>query len=109
MLAVILALNIPFECIDLFKNEQEGQRVLSGSRFDFKQSLFLLFKFGDFSEISLIVVVLVTIVIPHTGILWILRRLAYTTGKIFPIIYGYCSLTWTVGVPDLLQISKPLK
>jgi hypothetical protein len=50
---------------------------------------FLLFKFGDCSAISCVVVVLVTIVKPHVGPLMILRRLAYTTGNrnSFLIIY----------------------
>jgi hypothetical protein len=55
--------------------EKEGQSLLSGSSFGFKASLvlFLLFKFGYFSAISRVVVVLVTIVTPHVGPLMILR------------------------------------
>jgi hypothetical protein len=58
----LFRLQLPFECINFFKKENEGQRLLSGSSFGFKASLFLLFKFGDFSAISRVVVVLVTIV-----------------------------------------------
>jgi hypothetical protein len=46
-----------------------------------------MFKFGNCSVISRVVVVLVTIVTPHVGPLMILRRLAYTTGNRFLIIY----------------------
>jgi hypothetical protein len=81
----LFRLQFPFECINLF--EKEGQRLLSGSSFGFKASLFLLFKFGDCSAISGVVVVLVTIVTLHVGTLMILRRLAYTTGNRFFIIY----------------------
>jgi hypothetical protein len=48
---------------------------------------FLLFKFGNCSAISRVVVVLVTIVTPHVGPLMIIRRLAYTAAKRFLIIY----------------------
>jgi hypothetical protein len=78
-------LHLPFKCINYF--EKEGQRLLSGSSFGFKSSLFLLFKLGDCSEISRVVVVPVTIVTSNVGPLMILRRLAYTTGNIFLIIY----------------------
>jgi hypothetical protein len=81
----LFRLQLPFECINLF--EKEGQRLLSGSSFGFKTSLFLLFKFGDCSAISRVVVVLVTIVTPHVGPLMILRRLAYTTGNRFTYAY----------------------
>jgi hypothetical protein len=82
----LFRLQLPFECINLF--EKEGQRLLSGSSFGFKSSLalFLLFKFGDCSAISRVVVVLVTIVTPHVGPLMMFRRLAYTTGNRFRII-----------------------
>jgi hypothetical protein len=57
--------------------------LLSESGFGFKASLvvFLLFKFGNHSAISRVVVVLVTIVTPHVGPLMIFRRLAYKTGN----------------------------
>jgi hypothetical protein len=42
---------------------------------------FLLFKFGNCSAISRVVVVLVTIVTPHAEPLLICRRLAYATGN----------------------------
>jgi hypothetical protein len=75
----LFRLQLPFECINFF--EKESQRLLSGSSFGFKASLFLLFKFGDCTAISHVVVVLVTIVTPHVGPLMIFRRLAYTTGN----------------------------
>jgi enterochelin esterase-like enzyme len=80
---------LPFECINFIEKEKEDQRLLSGSSFGFKVSLvvFLLFEFGNCSAISRVVVVLVTIVTPHVGPLMILRRLAYTTGNKFLIIY----------------------
>jgi hypothetical protein len=83
----LFRLQLPFECINFF--EKEGQRLLSGSSFGFKVSLvlFLLFKFGDCSAFSRVVVVLVTIVTPPVGPLMILRRLAYTTGNRLLIIY----------------------
>jgi hypothetical protein len=43
--------------------------------------IFLLFKFGNCSAISRVVVVFVTIVTPHVEPLMIFRRLAYTTGS----------------------------
>jgi hypothetical protein len=48
--------------------------------FGFKASLYLVFELGNFSAISRVLVVLVTIVEPHVGLLSILRRLANTTG-----------------------------
>jgi hypothetical protein len=63
------------------KNEKEGQGMLSRSSIGFKESLFLLLKFGDFSAISRVLVVLVTIVKPHVGPLRILRRFVYTIGN----------------------------
>jgi hypothetical protein len=79
----LFRLQLPFKCINFFEEEKEGQRLLSGSSFGFKSSLvvFLLFNFGDFSAISRVVVVLVTIVTPHVGPLMIFRRLVYTTGN----------------------------
>jgi hypothetical protein len=84
-----LQLQLPFKCVNFFEKNKEGQRLLSGSSFGFKASLFLLFKFDYCSAISRVVVVLVTIVTPHVGLLMILRRLAYTTGNnnSFLIIY----------------------
>jgi hypothetical protein len=73
-----LQLQPPFECINFFKKEKEGQRLLSGSSFGFKVSLFLLFEIGNCSAISRVVVVLVTIMTPHVGPLMMFRRLAYT-------------------------------
>jgi hypothetical protein len=83
----LLRLQLPFKFINFFK--KEGQRLLSRSSFGLKASLllFLLFKFGNCSAISRVVVVLVTILTPHVGPLVILRRLAYTTGNRFLIIY----------------------
>jgi hypothetical protein len=87
----LFMLQLPFECINFFEMEKEGQRLLSGPSFGFKASLvlFLLFKIGNCSAISRVVVVLVTIVTPHVGPLMILRRLAYTTGNrnSFLVIY----------------------
>jgi hypothetical protein len=81
----LFRLELPFDYINFFK--KEGQRLLSGSSFDFKVSLFLLFKFGNCSAISRVMVVLVTIVTPYVGLFVILRRLAYTTGNIFTFSY----------------------
>jgi hypothetical protein len=81
-------LQLPFNCINFFEKEKEDQRLLSGSSFGFKASLFLLFKFGNCSAISRVMVVLVTIVTPNVGPLMMFRRLAYTTGNIF-IAYYY--------------------
>jgi hypothetical protein len=86
----LFRLQLPFECINFFKKKKKGQRLLSGSSFGFKASLFLLFKFGNCTAISRIVVVLVTIVTPHVGPLMILRRLAYTNGN--RCTYSYCLL-----------------
>jgi hypothetical protein len=83
----LFKLQLPFEYINFFEKEKEGQRLLSGSSFVFKASLFLLFKFCDIPAISLVVVVLVTIVIPHVGTISILRRFAYSTGNRFTFSY----------------------
>jgi hypothetical protein len=79
----LFRLQLPFDCINFFAKNKEDQRLLSGFSFGFKASLvvFLLFKFGNCSAISRVVVALVTIVTPHIGPLMILRRLAYTTGN----------------------------
>jgi hypothetical protein len=79
----LFRLQLPFECINFFEKNKEGQRLLSRSSLVFKASLvlFLLFKFGNCSVISRVVVVLVTIVTPHVGPLMILRRFSYTTGS----------------------------
>jgi hypothetical protein len=45
-----------------FEKIKEGQKLLSGSRFGFKSSLFLLFELGSCSDISRFVVVHITIV-----------------------------------------------
>jgi hypothetical protein len=81
----LFRVQLPFECINFFK--KEGQRVLSGLIFGFKASLFLLFKFGDCSEISRVVVVLFAIVTPHVGSLRMLRRFASTIGNRFTLPY----------------------
>jgi hypothetical protein len=83
LLSVISGFNCLLSALIFFENNKEDQRLFSGSSFGFKTSLviFLLFKFGNCSAISRVVVVLVTIVIPHVGLLMILRRLAYTTGN----------------------------
>jgi hypothetical protein len=83
---ILFRLKLPFECINFFEKEKEGKRLLSGSSFGFKASLFLLFKFDNRSAISCVVVVLVTIVTPNVGPIMILRRLAYTTGNRLLII-----------------------
>jgi hypothetical protein len=67
--------------------EKEGQRLLSGSRFGFKASLFLMFELGDFSAISRVVVVLFEIVISHVRKFRILRKLTYDTGNRFTDSY----------------------
>jgi hypothetical protein len=79
-------LQIPFKSINFFEKTKEGQR-LSGSSFGFKASPFMLFKFGDCSAISRVVVVLVTIVTSHVEHLMIFRILFYTTGNRFLIFY----------------------
>jgi hypothetical protein len=86
-----LQLQLPFEYIDFFEKNKEGQRLISGSSFGFKASLvlFLLFEFGNCSAISCVVVVLVTIVTPHVGPLMILRRLSYNTGNRDSILIIY--------------------
>jgi hypothetical protein len=88
----LFRLQLPFKCINFFKKEKEVQRLLSRSSFGFKVSLaiFLLFKFGDCSTISRVVVVLVTIVTPNVGPLMMLRSLAYTTGNRFSLLIIYC-------------------
>jgi hypothetical protein len=65
----LFRLQLPFECINFFKKENEAQRLLSRYSFGFKVSLvlFLLFKFGNRSAISRVVVVLVTILTSHVG------------------------------------------
>jgi hypothetical protein len=85
----LFRLQLPFECIYFFEKEKEGQRLLSGSSFGFEASLFLLFKFGNCTAISRVVVGLVTIVTPHVGPLMILRRLAYTTGNRNSFLISY--------------------
>jgi hypothetical protein len=82
-----LQLQLPFDCINFF--EKKGQRLLSGSIFGFKMSLFLLFKFGNSSKVSHVLVFLVVVVTPHTGRLRIIRRLSYATGNLFLVIYWY--------------------
>jgi hypothetical protein len=52
-----------------------------------KPCSFSAVKFGNFSAIILIVVVLFKIVTPHVGSLRIPRRLAYTTGNRLLIFY----------------------
>jgi hypothetical protein len=94
---------LPFESINFFK--KVGQRLLSGSSFGFKARLvvFLLFKFGDCSAISRVVVVLVTIVTPHVGPFMILRRLAYIIGNRFLINFNEHTVTWdtnTISMKD---------
>jgi hypothetical protein len=78
---IVTLLVLPFKCINFFENEKEGQRLLSRSSIGFKESHFLLLKFGDFSAISRVLVVLVTIETPHVGPLRILRRFVYTIGN----------------------------
>jgi hypothetical protein len=52
----LFKLQLPFECIDFFEKEKEGQRLLSGSSFGFKVSLFLflLFKFGNCTTLAVL-------------------------------------------------------
>jgi hypothetical protein len=64
-----------------------GQGILARSNFGFKESLPLMFKFGNCSAISHAVVVLVTIVTPHVGRLMILSRLTCTTSNRFTYFY----------------------
>jgi hypothetical protein len=96
----VFRLQLPFECISLL--EKEGQRLLSGSNFGFKARLFLLFKFGYCSTIGRVVVILVTIVTPHVGILRV-------TERHFLIIYCHCIQAWIIVVPDLVQVVQILK
>jgi hypothetical protein len=83
----LLRLQLAFECINIFKNTGESQRLLSGSSFGFKGSLFLLFKFGNYSAISCVVVVLVTTRKLCFETLKIFRRVAYSTGNRFRYPY----------------------
>jgi hypothetical protein len=83
--ACLSRLQLPFECINFFK--KESQRLLSRSSFGFKTRIFLLFELANYFEISHVMVVLVTIVIPHVVLLRILRRLVYTSGNRLLIIY----------------------
>jgi hypothetical protein len=64
----------------------EVQRLVSGSSFEFKASLYLMFEFGNCSAISRVVVVLVRNVTQHVGRLRIIRRLSYTSVERFFII-----------------------
>jgi hypothetical protein len=68
-----IQLQLNFEFMNFL--EKKGQRLLSGSSFGFKASLFLLFKYGNCSAINcvvvVVVVVLITIVTPHVGTLMI--------------------------------------
>jgi hypothetical protein len=58
-----------------------------GSALASKQSFFCCLNW-QFSAISRVVVVLVTIVTPHVGPLMILRRLAYSAGNSFLLSTG---------------------
>jgi hypothetical protein len=77
----LFSFQMPFDCINF--SSKKGQRLLSGSILGFKAILFLPIKFGDFSAIRRVVVILVTIVTPHVGLLRILRRLDNTNGEVF--------------------------
>jgi hypothetical protein len=82
----IFRLQLPFKCINL----QKGRPKTSFRVQLWLQSKpFLLFKFGDCSAISLVVVVLVTIVSPNIGPLMI-HRLVYNTGK----SYSFLIIFW---------------
>jgi hypothetical protein len=62
------------------ETKEEGfSHSLFEAKFGFKLSLFLLFEFGNRSEISRVVVFVVTTLTPFDGRLRILRRIAYTT------------------------------
>jgi hypothetical protein len=74
----LFRIHLPFECINFFKKEAKPQILLSESSFGFKASIFLLFKFGNCSAISRVVVVLFTIVTPHIRPLRIFWKFAYT-------------------------------
>jgi hypothetical protein len=97
--------------MNFFEKNKEGLRILSKFSFGFKESLFLVFKFGNYYAIIRVVVVLVTIVTPHVGPLMILRRLTYTTGSrnSFLIIYWYRGRVGTVYAFDVLQVLQPLE
>jgi hypothetical protein len=81
----LFRLQLPFKCINFFEKETGRPKTSFRVQLGFKASLvvFLLFKFGDCSTISRVVVVLVTIVTPNVGPLMIFRfrRLDYTTGN----------------------------
>jgi hypothetical protein len=102
---------LPFKYMNFFEKNKEGLRILSKFSFGFKESLFLVFKFGNYYAIIRVVVVLVTIVTPHVGPLMILRRLTYTTGSrnSFLIIYWYRGRVGTVYAFDVLQVLQPLE
>jgi hypothetical protein len=76
----------------LISSKKKAKDFFPGPAFGFKAILvlFLLFKFGNCSAISRVVVVVrVTIVTPHVGPLMIFRIFAYTIGNrnSFLIIY----------------------
>jgi hypothetical protein len=113
LLAVFSGFNCLLSALISSKRKQEGQRLLSGSSFGFKENLalFLLFKFGDCSAISSVVVALVTIVTSHVGPLMILRQLAYTTGNKLPFLLSTGSEEGLGPLVRLIfsQFSKHLK
>jgi hypothetical protein len=73
---ILFRIQLPFECINFFKKNNQGQRFIYEFRYGFKASLLLLFEIGNCSAISFFVVVLVTIVTTHVVSLKILRILA---------------------------------
>jgi hypothetical protein len=97
----LFRLQLPFKCINFF--EKEGQRLLSRSIFGVKVSLILLFKFGNYSAISRVVVVLVTIVTPRLDPLLYLEDLPTFLLTDFLFSIG------NVGAPDLLQVLLALE
>jgi hypothetical protein len=107
LVAVFSGFNCLLSALISSKRRQQAKYFFSVN-FGLKASLvvFLLFKFGNCSALSRVVVVLVTIVTPHVGTLMILRRLAYTAGN--RCTYSYYLLlvrkVGTIGAPDLLQV-----
>jgi hypothetical protein len=82
----LFRLQFPLSALISSKRQRKAKDFFPGSALASKQAFFLLFKFGNCSAISRVVVVLVTIVTPHVGTLMMFRRLAYTTGNRFLII-----------------------
>jgi hypothetical protein len=88
LLAVFSGFNFNYLLSALVSSkDRERPKTLFRVQLWLQSKYFLLFKFGNFSAISRVVVVLVTIVTPKAGPLMTLRRLAYTNSNIFTYSY----------------------